>query len=293
MSHPAPLIYLITGEPFLCEQKAGEIIGSFSAGSALSIGRYFADEIKPEKLLGELTSLPLFASRQIVHIKRVELLTKDTKDSLLKYVERPNNFTLLILEGGSFDGRDEFYRVLSAKCKVINYSPKDKPSLASLIKRKIEASHKKIEQDALQLLEERAGDDLFLLDNAVDNLILYSGDNRVLNSDMVRRVTEEFLTFDNFELTDSLLGKNPDRALRVFRHLIEKYSSSRGEAIGMVIGMINWQLKKLLDKRTGGQFSRKAVKEAIERLFQLDFEIKRGAVQPIEGMEALIVELAS
>ncbi|MDD5085054.1 MAG: DNA polymerase III subunit delta [Candidatus Omnitrophica bacterium] len=292
MPDSTPLIYLITGEPFLCEQKARKLMDSFSNSSAVSIIRYFADETKPEELLGELTSFPLFASKQIVHIKRIELLTKDAKNSLLKYIGCPNDFTLLILEGGSFDGRDEFFRILSAKCKVINYTAKDKPSLASLIKQKIEASHKRIEPDALRLLEERSGDDLFLLDNAVDNLILYGGEKEVLDSDMVRRVTEEFLSFDNFELTDSLLGKNPDKALRVFRHLLERRSSTKGDAIGMVIGMINWQLRKLLDRR-GGQFPRETVEGAIARLFQLDFDITRGIVQPTEGLEAMIVELAT
>ena len=315
-------IYLVTGDSYEREQEIQRIISSyFSSASSEDqpvVTRYFSDEFDIREVLTKLQTFPLFGSKQAILIKRIERLKKEAKESLLSYLERPNDFTLLILEGEKCDKRESFFQAIQDKGTVQDFSRPgwaQRPSFVSLIKNKVRSAGKEIEPQAAKLLDERCGDNLFVLDDAIEKIILYAADKKVLSVDVVQVATKEFFLSQQYDLTDSLLDKNPAVALRVFHNLLQTRASN---AVS-VVGIINWQLKRIwrakrlteqgIDAqsigkqlsipprylktflKSVGRFSPDAIEQALEKLYELDVNIKRGIADPVRGMETLIVEV--
>ena len=181
------------------------------------------------------------------------------------------------------------------------------------LKEKLKRAGKTLTSDAWQMLEEKLGGSLTLMDRSIDQLILYS-EGSAIDPASVEKVVGEFLKYDPFDLTNALLEKDTAKALAIFHFFYEL-----SQDMTSTIGLIHWQLKRIwqakMMMKTGAtqqeitrslrispyrasaflnqvrRFQLERIEELIESLWRMDWQSKTGALNESIAMEMFLARV--
>ncbi len=312
----APL-YLFTGDFYLRRKKIDALIHTIlpKGERSLHLLRIDLKETSIQNLILQARSFPMLGEKQIFWIENLKELHKDGFTYLEEYFKQPADWSYFILEA---DKLEEGSAVLKFAAKYGNYvecAENEKRSGIDMIHRKLKSENRTITKEAWQYLEEKTGGNLMFLDSCVDKLLLYTEANSVIELEAAKKLADEFLAYDTFDLTNAICDKKPEVALKIFRFLYDL----EGSGIA-VIGLINWQLKriwqaKLIREERGehemqrilrispyrmpyflkqvSYFSFPELEKAIRTLLELDWTSKTGAFNDRIALESFLIELAS
>ena len=151
---------------------------------------------------------------------------------------------------------------------------------------------------------------MMFLDTMLERLVQFSGDRPEIDEDMVNRFEENWTEMDVFKLTNALVDRDPARALKVFRDLMDFYEAD----LFSLVGILHWQLRQLwqaamllasgVSEREIGsklrmspsrlnalrRFPVERLESAVEVLYQIDRKSKSGQLEGISGLEAWLLE---
>lgn len=316
------MIYVIYGEEnFLMEQKLQSIKKEFQCNEEnMNISTYRGLDNSMEEVIEDLTTPPFLTDKKMVILRNPYFLTskkvkKDTNEDamFLEYLKKDNEDTIFVVyhDVKDFDERKKVVKELR-KCatffeidKVNHYKLKD--STRQAIKRR-EAS---IDEDALDLLLSRIGNNLGQMAMEVDKLCLYTKQIDVHAVDvLVTKPLEENV----FELTSALLNKERQKMFSIYHDLLVLNE----EPVKLIVLLAN-QMRllyqvKLLDRkgytdkeiasilavnpyrlkyvRQGGKdFEIQELLQCLDQLSVLDVNIKTGKVDKKLGLELFMMKV--
>jgi DNA polymerase III delta subunit len=81
----------------------------------------YAKELSLINFQERLLYLPLRAQKRIIVIKGAQHLKQETKDFILKYVEKPQSQVILVLDADSYDPQDEFIKYMHKCAQVFHF----------------------------------------------------------------------------------------------------------------------------------------------------------------------------
>ena len=161
----------------------------------------------------------------------------------------------------------------------------------------------------LELMVNFAGNDLWQLANDVQKLVAFKKGKEVETKD-VRLFVKPKLETDIFKTIDAIALKNKKQALNLLHKHLEK-----GDSPLYLLSMINFQfrnilgakdliergaplshsgLKPFLARKSGEQarkFTYDELKKIYQKIFQVDYSIKTGKLDPQAALDLLIAEL--
>lgn len=299
---PDPLLFVLVGDPFLCEEKRREIIASLQekSGAPLSVTVHRAGENPTATLLSEARTLPFLASGQVLCLREAARLTRDDLELFEAYFHSPQSQTFFIFETEDLEKSHPFLAWSGRRGQVIFLAPESQKRVRDFIRRKLAAAGKKMTADAGRLLESRIGDSPMFLDSVLDQLILFTGGKTEIDSGAVDAFEEKLSRFDGFDLLRELSQRHLTRALEILNGLFEE----TGEDLPSLLGILHWQLRRFWEaKRWADQgmtereiserlrlysakaslffsslarFSVKDLERILEGLFELDLQFKSG-----------------
>jgi DNA polymerase III subunit delta len=152
--HIPSVCYLYGEEPFLVERSV-RILLERAIDSSLkdfNFNVFFGNESKGVDIVDVAQTLPMFAERRAVLVKRAELLKADALENLLPYIKNPNKSTCLVLTGSKIDQRKKFFLELKKHGELVEYKRLYDNKLAGFIQSEANANGKPIESAAAELL---------------------------------------------------------------------------------------------------------------------------------------------
>jgi DNA polymerase III delta subunit len=315
-----PRIYLLVGDAFLIEEARKSICKRIRTVFKTEIPErsYRIKEAPLEKILADARTLPFLTEAQILRIGEAESFKKSDVELLDNYLRSPSDSSYLFFESSMLTKGDPLAKLIAERGEVQFLEDRGKLSASvRLIEEKLRRNGKKMAPGAIERLKEQAGEAPGLLDSILEQLMTYAGDEKTITEDMVERFEEDWRTADPFQLTDALIAGKTDRALMIWKRLME----DQEKEVTAIVGVLHWQLRRSWRGRSlmeQGRSQEQILKEcrvspkqapyfmrqlramsldrlerAIDSLFQLDWASKTGRNDTFAAFESWLVRTAS
>jgi DNA polymerase III subunit delta len=321
-------IYLVIGTERLLSARVIAalrecVIGGHDLG--LNEEHLVAGETTAQQVLAAARTLPMMAPRRLVLVRECDRweptgkakATKGTAplDVLAAYADDPTPSTVLVLQATKLDARR---RLVTAAKKADYLIPCDAPPAGALpawLAGAAKERGKQLAPGVGQLLVELIGADLTALDDAIERLALYVGNEESISEDAVGECIVQVKPSTVWELVDAVGRRDRGAALRSLSKVYDP--QDRGLRL---LGVLAWSTRQLVrfdSARRAGLAPAEAAKQAgvppfkaqslgaqlqrltpgeLERWLQIlarvDLDLKGGSRRPPRPtLEAAIIEM--
>jgi len=312
----APVYFFYGEEDFLMEDAIDRIFSLLVDPATEEFNKdvLYGDEVDGAKIVNIASSYPMLAQRRVVVVKGVDKLSSDSKDLVLKYLQRPVSTTCLILTSPRIDTGSKFYSELINRTRWVEFKPLYDNQIPGWIREYVRSKGKDISLEAIRLLQGKVGSSLRELANEVEKLFLFVTDKDRIEVGDVEVVVGVSKSHNIFELSDAIGRRDLKKAVKICQRMLEVGESP----IGMVVMLtryftILWRLKELEVRRMSveeiasavrvhpyfvkdyldqaGNFSLERIERSFTHLLRADINLKSSYQRPGVIMELLIYNL--
>lgn len=316
------LIYLFTGtSEIFIKNRMNRIIQSFNKYE-YTIIKYDMETTSLSTVLSDAITVPFLEELKIIILKNPKFLTKtatSTKDeikAMIKYLKNPCDSTLLIIDATNtvINQSNEIYKMLKNVARIIDYPDPEEIELKGWIVRSFDANGIDIKDDALTLLLEYIGDDQARLSQEIDKLSSYVGKGGTIRKEdikllvpkninneiylLIKAIINHDLALTN-QIYDNLITHTKD-SLTIFSLISNKFKELLSTYKLLKYGYSQSDIAKFYNVSTGKAYY--IVQEArafklsdlefyIDKLAELDYQIKSGKFDKTIGLELLLLKL--
>jgi DNA polymerase III subunit delta len=311
-----PLYYMYGDEPYLIERGVKRLLERVVSADFrdFNLNVFYGNECKGEEIFSAAQTLPMFAPRRAILVKKSHELPAVALEVLTGYLQDPCPTTCLIFQGEKIDQRKKFFTEMKKSGELVEFKRPYENQLGPFIREEVKTHGKRIEPAAADLLGYMVGNTLQELASQIEKVVTYSGGRDTVTVDDVKAIVSDTKVDTVFELADAFGEKNLNKAMRTLATILRD-----GAAPLMVLTMLArhfrqlWRVRELLDgKVSSGEIGKAAginpyfvkkvveqarnyrtaeIREIFERLFQLDMAFKTGGGKPAVLMERMIMEV--
>lgn len=301
-------------EPFLVERALEKIVAATVDPSLhdMALTVYHADETQPGDIVLEARTFPFLAERRLVVVRNAERYNAMSGEKnpplapLVEYIENPAEFTRLVLIASALDKRKRFFKACEKHAQIIECPQLDEPQLKQWVREEARQKGKKIGEEAVLELLDRAGNRLSDVNNALMLALNFSGDRDTVAADDVRSACADVAEETVWALTDAIAGKKVNVALHALHQLLAM-NKSHDE----ILGTVNWLVENAYRSlpETGADIPKpfvakkvlpmaqnlglEAVVRAMSLCTQTNFLMRSTGVDRNLALEMLVIKLAS
>jgi DNA polymerase-3 subunit delta len=235
-------------------------------------------------------------------------------EGLASYIEQIPETTVLVLVDGETKGQNPLLKKLSPLAEVRTFPLLRGRDLKAWIQQRVREEGGDITPQAVNLLAELIGGDLWAMSGEIQKLLLYSQE-RPIGEDDVRQLVSNVQEANIFALVDAVAEGRTELAQRILHRLYDE-----GVAPTYILVMITRQFRLIaqardlgpglsrlqvqdrlglkssysLDKTLGQAklYDFEGVKQAYDKLLETDLAIKTGKYSDKLALELLVTELA-
>ena len=223
----SPLYVIVGEEPYLAQSALRMVKEALGADheSGFNVHTFSARDAEPEAVIGALRTVPMMGGRPIAIIRDGDYIAKEGKKALLEavtsYVEAPLDTSTLIIAATKIDGRAKLMQLAAKRGAVVDCKKLYDDKLPSWIGFEVKRRERQISFEAAKFLADMVGNDLGGLVGAIERLVLYVGDRKLIELSDVEEAVTETHQRDIFELTDAVGQRKLSRALSYLHNLVE------------------------------------------------------------------------
>lgn len=284
-----------------------------------------ADQVQQALSLAQ--TQPFFAERRLVVVKECPAITPRKRaaesddepaaggqdEALLAYLQKPVPSTVLLFLAESIDGRRKLTKAMLAAGGAVECQPLKGDDAVMWAQRRAQSKGKRLGAPAAQLLVDRIGTDLRLLDGELEKLCLFVGEAREIGLAEVEEMVTNLAETEIFRLTEAVMLKQRARSVQLLQQVLQQVDhplqllaalTNRFRQILLVKGIEGRGLSRkegaslarmhpyAYEKMVGSvaRLDRAEVVKALERLLEADLAIKSG-FDPRLTLESLVVDL--
>lgn len=316
------LIYLFTGtSEIFIKNRMNRIIQSFNKYE-YTIIKYDMETTSLSTVLSDAITVPFLEELKIIILKNPKFLTKSatsTKDeikAMLKYLKNPCDSTLLIIDATNtvINQSNEIYKMLKNVARIIDYPDPEEIELKGWIVRSFDANGIDIKDDALTLLLEYIGDDQARLSQEIDKLSYYVGKGGTIRKEDIKLLVPKNINNEIYLLIKAIINHDLALTNQIYNNLIthtkdsltifslisNKFKELLSTYRLLKYGYSQSDIAKFYNVSTGKAYY--IVQEArafklsdlefyIDKLAELDYQIKSGKLDKTIGLELLLLKL--
>jgi DNA polymerase-3 subunit delta len=313
-----PVCFLYGEEQFLVDRAVAMLLERAIDPSLkdFNFNVYYGNESKGVDIVDAAQTLPMFAVRRAVLVKRAEQLKAEALDAMLPYIKNPSSGTCLLLTGTKIDQRKKFFLEFKKHGVLVEYKRFYDNKLSGFIQGEAVAQGKPIETAAAELLAALIGNNLQELSSQIEKLAVYAGTKPRITVDDVRVMASSSKAFTAFELAKFLGLRDVTNSIRSLDALF-----LHGEDAPMIIGALTshfrklWRVRELLDKKMpqadigrelninafflgdivaqARNFSRRELKRIFDEFYRCDVASKTGGGQSYTLLHGLAMGICT
>lgn len=216
-------IYLLYGqEVYIKDSYVKKMLDMIDDGGMADFNKLIFDGEKAD--IGEIDdaieSFPIMSEKKVILIKNSMIFSKakeEIKQYWLKRLDNIPDYLTLIFDEKSIDKRNAVYKKISSLGTVVEFEVMDEDDTVTWVERQVMNNGKKIAKDVAKYFVSVCDAGLSNVKNELDKLLCYC-DNKIGKSD-VDRIVSKAVGVRVFELTDHIMSKNPDGAMKILSDL--------------------------------------------------------------------------
>jgi DNA polymerase-3 subunit delta len=247
-------IYVLVGDDaFLRGRAVQTLVEAIAAEEAddpgMAYERFDASETSITEILDVARSLPLFlpvTDRPVRVIRVTDFdptgLEDDELEILREYVLKPVPETCLAFEAVKIDRRPRASKLLLENGLEVDCSaPKEARDIARWIEGKAESMGIAIDREGVSYMMEMVGNNLQQLDQELQKLDLYVGDQKRVGAADLEALLERSREHSVFELTEALVAGDEQRSVETLNFLYDD-----GASAYEILPMIAWIVRQMV-----------------------------------------------
>lgn len=197
-----------------------------------NIIKYDATETMLENVVEELNTYGFFVENKVVVFLSCDFLSSERKrssiiqneDVLIDYINNPNPQNTLIIIAEKLDERKKINKLLREKFIVIE----DNLNIEDKIRKNIDGYE--MDSNTINFLINYLNNDNERILNELNKLKIYKIDDKVITKDDIKSIVVKDLNDDIFSLINSIVKKDINKSLEIYKELI-----SRGEDLSKIV----------------------------------------------------------
>ncbi len=309
-------IYLYySNNDFLLNHKIKEKINELKIDS-FNVIKYDLSENSSDDVLEDLQTVSFFAEQKVVIVKNIDKINKESDTTVKKWVTyfaKPNNDVILIILVAELVAKETPIGAALFKYAFIEkVKDMDKNEYPRFVRAIFEKEKFSITDESIMLLIERTSADFTLLTQEANKLMMFAYEQkRIEKKDVLVLVTKN-LEENIYELTNALLSADTKKTVEIFYDLMalnEEPLRILNNIAGKVRELMHTKLllKKGYRKEQIAQHFRirsgrayyliknaqsinfRILEKHLEKLFELDYEIKSGQIDKKLGLELYLL----
>ncbi len=292
-------IYLFEGEDGFFREKSLKILqDKFISEPSLNFAVFDGENFDESEFLSSLTSYPFMSEFRLTAIKefypkpalvgKIEKALENNSTSILAVLNSKNNDALKKISG----------------VEIVDCGKGDINTLSKWIKSYCAQSKIEIDMQTASQLVEYCLRDMKRIELETEKLIAYSSKKGKIDLADVDELVNQESDYKIYNLTDCIAKKQFEKAMKIVNDML-----SKGETYQMILVAVYNYLRKLLhirissigdqetqkllgmqeyaykkSKEQAFKFNPKSLKKAIDRLSNIDYEIKSGMLDAENGV---------
>lgn len=257
----APLYFIYGEEEFLADRAVSRLVEKLVSPDFkdFNFTTLYGKECKAEQIVDNAMTLPMFADRRVILVKRAEELQAEQLEQLMAYVSSPSPLTCLIFLASKIDQRRKFFLELKKSDLLVEFKKMKDDQLPGFVRRESESHGKRIDPAAADFLVYCCGNSLREIVSQVEKLSSYVGTRGMISVDDVKAIVSDTKTDTVFELANALGVRSLEKGARQLQMLLRD-----ADAPYMLVGALArhfrqlCMIRELLDKKVShDEISRK------------------------------------
>lgn len=182
---------------------------------------FYGADTSMRQVIEQAKRFPMMAEHQVVILREAQLAKEF--DLIEKYIEKPNQQTLLVIcYKGSIDGRKKYVSQAQKIGEVAAFAPLREWELNAFIEEYVRSKGGNIDRKSSAMVAEHVGSDLKRLQSEIDKVFVVfpPGAPKNITSDLVERCIGISKDFNSFELRDAIVAHNIEKANLIVKHLM-------------------------------------------------------------------------
>lgn len=272
-SHIAP-IYLIYGEEDFFINEALMMIERAALGEMsrdFNFDSFYGKETPVSNIVDVAETLPMMAERRLVIVRDADKWTESDWSQFDNYFERPSESTVLVLVMKSIDKRKKNHKRLLEVAESFEMKKPYDNQIPSWIQYIVKKWNSSIDSDAVALLHQFVGANLTDVNNEVQKLVQYLGNEKTITSQDVMSVVSNIRVQSVFDLSRAIGDCDKARALLCLSQLL-----SHGQNEVGILALVSRHVRILrsvkMAKKEGVKGAQLASKVGVSPYFLTEYE---------------------
>ncbi|MBC2193758.1 DNA polymerase III subunit delta [Listeria booriae] len=322
----APIYLIIGTEDYIINETKKRLVANIldTEDTDFNYANFDLDETAIEQVIEEAETIPFFGDRRLIVASNPSFLTTEKTKSKIEhrtarledYLNEPVDYSILVIIARveKLDERKKLTKLLKKQATIVDAKRPNDAELRKWILSAIKNNDFSMEIPAIERLMELTGGQLTTAMNELDKLMLYKLESREISVADVESLVVRSLEQNIFLLLDKMIALDISGALSIYYDLLKQ----KEEPI-KILALIASQFRllsqiKLLEKqgfsqqqvaqklkvhpfrvkigaRQAKSFSYEQLTATLERLAEMDFEMKTGYGDKAQKLEWFLFSL--
>lgn len=271
-----------------------------------------------KEALDDLLCISMFSDRKVVVAFNPMFFTSEKKEEkdieyLLNYInDTHDNILIFVVNEEKIDERKKITKLFKTKCKVIYKEKIDTKNITSFIISEFKENGYKIDYKDANYFKEIVGDNIDILISEINKMIVYKDNDKQIKKEDIDNISSKAYKDNIFDLIEGIVNKNYKKIFEIYDDLIVL-----GEEPIKIIALLSSNLifmyqvkllsslgkyeKEISDRLKAhpyrvklsieNRFSLKEIKILINKLHNLDLDIKTGKIDKNNGLKNFLLQL--
>ena len=307
--------YLLYGtESFLIEQELKKIINKYKIDD-ISTTKYDLSIDSLKNILDDSMTVSLFDENKLIVVNNANIFNRgkndDNIDLLVQYLSNPNPSTIIVFinPNATVDSTKKITKLIKDKGVIKELNTTNPTDIIKSI-----CGSYKIDRECINLLIDRVGSNVSIIEQELNKLMLYKIDDKIITKEDIINLTSVNIDTDIFKFIDYIIQKEKDMAMRIYNEMIKQgeepikiiallaskfrlmyqaveltRSGCSQQDISSTLGVHIYPVKLAI--QTGLKYNNKLLLNYLDKLADLDISIKTGKVEPVLGLELFILDV--
>ena len=311
--------YLFYGEEQLLINNEIEKMINDNKIDDFNISKYNLEETLLKDIIEDANTTSLFSDKKLIIVDNSYIFIRTTKkvieqdtDLLMEYLNNANPDTIIvfIINNDKLDSVKKICKLMKEKGSIKEFNT---PTNINNYVFKLFDDYK-IDNNNINLLTKRVGNNLNILKEEIDKLKLYKIDDKTINKEDIINLTNKNIDLNIFTFIDNIINKNKNDALNTYKEMLKlneepikiiimlanKFRlmyqacelSKKGYSIDDIATKLNakrYPVQLALEK--GYRYDSEVLLHHLDELANLDSNIKMGLVDKEIALELFILKL--
>lgn len=310
--------FFIIKDEFLCQETVQLLLNKIP-NESFTLTKLDAQQLNEVLLWEKLNTHSFLVDYQVIYIKNVDKLKKQTLEKLESYLKNPLKFISLILTASSYSKSSPLYHTIDLEGLIIDI-PDIKPwekekYLIEWVRKQIVTEKKSISPQVCHYLIKRAGEDQNILLREIEKLICYCVEKREITIEDIRAICIEQFSQTIWQLGEAIFRRDTNSSLQMARSFLVENASllplirqlrsqfqvgyqisllvAQGHSEAEVTKEFPYMKGQILEKnlKQSQQYGIESYKIGILALDAMESRVKNSAIDEEVLLELLILEL--